>query len=383
MRIAIFSNTYLPRLSGPSISISQTVAWLRRHGHTAQLIVPEYSSVFSSRPREAGVTRVSAFRLFSFGSFAIPLPVGSMVVRRVLDRLRPDVVHIHQPFLLGTVGMQEACRRNLPLVYTFHTMYHVYAGYLGFAKFWMQEQMKRQSIRVCQAADRVIVPTRAIQGVLEGGGVKTPIKIIPTGIQLHRYLSHPSAQALCAVRQSLRIGQKQPMLLYVGRMGKEKNVRLVCEAIVRIRRIRPEVVTVFIGSGTEERRLRVFFEKHGCQDVVRWMGIQSQSALPSYYHAADLFVFPSTSDTQAIVLYEALAAGLPIVAVDSMAAREAIEAEKNGLITGLTSRAFSDGIMEGLRRKSRLHARLDPRAYAADVIAERHLKLYQSFYSGG
>ena len=200
MRIAIFSNTYLPRLSGPSISISQTVAWLRRHGHTAQLIVPEYRSVFSSRPREAGVTRVSAFRLFSFGSFAIPLPVGSMVVRRVLDRLRPDVVHIHQPFLLGTVGMQEACRRNLPLVYTFHTMYHVYAGYLGFAKFWMQEQMKRQSIRVCQAADRVIVPTRNSRG--SWAGVKTPIKIIPPATTSSLSFASISS-ALCAVRQSL------------------------------------------------------------------------------------------------------------------------------------------------------------------------------------
>ena len=96
MRIAIFE--YLSaEAKRPSISISQTVAWLRRHGHTAQLIVPEYRSVFSSVLAKRGHA-VSAFRLFSFGSFAIPLPVGSMVIRRVLDRLRPDVVHIHQPF---------------------------------------------------------------------------------------------------------------------------------------------------------------------------------------------------------------------------------------------------------------------------------------------
>jgi glycosyltransferase involved in cell wall biosynthesis len=381
MNMAVFSNTYLPRLSGPSISISQTTKWLRQQEYAVRVIAPEYRSLFSPRPPEKGVTRVSAIRLFSFGPFAIPLPFGAMTIRRVLDRFQPDLIHIHQPFLLGTIGIMEARRRHLPLVYTFHTLYQIYGGYLGFIKPWMQEKLKQRTVDACQAADRVIAPTQAIQHYLLDEGVTTPIEIIPTGIQLQRYVHRPSPSVLRALRTSLQIGPTQPLLLLVGRIGREKNVQLLCEAIVRLHRVRPDIVTLFIGEGTEEKKLQAFLKKRQCLAATRWIGVQPQSQLPAYYHVANLFVFPSLLDTQPIVLYEALAAGLPIVAVDSMAAREAIEPGKNGLLSVATPRAFSKAILNGLQWKSYLHAQLDPHTYEANVIARRHLDLYASLVS--
>jgi glycosyltransferase involved in cell wall biosynthesis len=375
LRVAVFSNSYQPRLVGPSIAIDNlrtttrdTAEWL--------VIAPEYRSMFARRPADPGIVRVPSYRQWGVDSWALPIePAARIAVRRALDAFRPDVIHVHQPFALGVCGLTEARRRDVPVVYTFHTHYDHYAHYAtrvasGVAGAWVQRRLPA----FIDSVDHVVVPTSAIARELRAQGVATPLSTIPTGVATAHFRADAAARA--RVRAALGVTDGQMLLLHVGRVVKEKRVDFLLRALAQLRTHGDDCVLAIVGSGTQAAALRRLAKAMALEASVRWVGLVQHAALPDYYAAADLFAFASISDTQAIVLYEALAAGLPIVAVASQAAHAAVRQARHGIVAADDPEAFAAAVRRARASLGAFQPALDERVELGATV-NRYLQLYR------
>ncbi len=372
MRVLVASNTFYPRLVGPAVSIGHLVTRFNTGSDRLHVIAPRYQRQDASG-LDAHVTRTSSMRFRGLENWALPLPVAAArAVRRVLDEFRPHVVHIHQPFVLGMTALRAARARGIPVLYTFHTFYEHYVHYVPpQAARWIANWLVARQLHVCRSVDHIVVPNSSISARLASKGVTTPATVIPTGIEQGRFSSPVESNEL---RERLGIGPQLKMLLYVGRITREKRVDFLIDVVKHLPR--EEFVLVVVGDGGQAGALRNRADRLGLRHSIRWLGAMPQHELPAYYANADLFLFSSVSDTQAIVLYEALAARLPIVAVDSIAARAAITSVANGMIVDDNAETFAAAVMRRAMEK-RKDARL-ARSHDLEVTLAAHGHLYRT-----
>ena len=373
MRIGLFTNNYRPLVNGLAISVETFARAFRRAGHDVVVVAPRYPGVPDS---EEGVIRVPGVRAPTHHAYVLPLAFWPGIARAVAA-LQLDVFHAQHPLLLGRAAAKWARGALKPLVFTYHTHYDRYAHYVPGPSRLVARLAIRQATAYANRADLVVVPGPALIRVLRARGVQTRIAIAPTGVPPPTSPAEPHRRAC---RQALGL-EGNPLCLSAGRLAKEKNQALLLSAFVRIIQGLPNARLVLVGEGDDRSRLERLARTLGIMSHVRFVGAVPHEAVGEYYRAADLFLFSSTSETQGIVVLEALATGLPVVAVLSDAAADLLGDGRGGILTFEEPEQFAKsviGLWESVERRQVMaeEGRQIAAQFAPDACAARLLDLY-------
>jgi glycosyltransferase involved in cell wall biosynthesis len=359
VRIALFTNNYLPFCGGVTISVETLRQGLEASGHEAWVFGPRLAGAVDVAAR---VVRYPSLPVTTYPEFALAVPY-SRSIDRLVAALEFDVIHAHHPFLLGPAARRLARRHRRPLVFTYHTRYEKYAHYVPLPLGLVQAAALRLSAAFAARADAVLAPSAVIRDELHARGVRTPIAVVPTGIDLDRF--RPGDRA--AARRRLGLGDGEPVVLYVGRLDREKSVDRVLLAFERVASILPAAQLVLVGQGTETERLRRMAEALPVAARIRFLGLRPHDSLAECYQAADVFLFASETETQGLVLAEAAACGLPAVAVDAPGCDEVVRDGDTGILTKGDPAALAEAVIGLLLDPERRRAM----ARRAREVAER------------
>ena len=316
MRIAYVTETYPPEINGVSLTVERTVRHLRQRGHAIDLI----------RPRQAGEPALDGPD--ELRTLGCPIPmypdlrlglVSSGTLRARFERSLPELVHIATEGPLGWAALRAAQALALPVTSDFRTNFHQYSRYYGFG--WLSPVVQDYLRRFHNQSQTTFVPTRALAHELSEAGFER-LEVVGRGVDTQQFSPGKRSEAL---RAQWGAGDG-PVLLYVGRLAAEKNVTLALCAFDAVRLREPHARMVVVGDGPLRRRLEAEFPE------ATFVGTQRGEALAAHYASADLFVFPSLSETFGNVTLEALASGLPVVAFDTAAAAEHVDDCANGLL---------------------------------------------------
>jgi endonuclease/exonuclease/phosphatase family metal-dependent hydrolase/glycosyltransferase involved in cell wall biosynthesis len=348
----------------------------RARGHRVIVVAPE----FENRPAtEPDVIRVPAVQNFNGSDFSVRLPIPGLVAAQ-LATFHPDIIHAHHPFLLGENALRLAAADNVPLVFTHHTMYEQYTHYVPGDSPALRRFILQLTTDFANLCDRVFAPSESVAAIIRDRGVISPIEIVPTGVDAAEFAAGDGG----AVRRELGIPAGAFVIGHVGRLAPEKNLSVLADAVARFIGRRPDGHFLVVGAGPAEEEMRRLFDRHRIRDRLHMPGSRSGQALIDAYHAMDVFAFASQSETQGLVLVEAMAAGVPVVAVDASGVREVVTDRRNGRLLAMQSRrAFVEALnwvaaaSPSARDQLRARARNTAEQFSTARCTERALKAYE------
>ncbi|HMO83579.1 MAG TPA: glycosyltransferase [Lacipirellulaceae bacterium] len=347
MRIAMFTNTYLPHVGGVARSVSTFEEELRTRGHEVRIVAPEFPD---SDETTSDVLRTPAIQHFNGSDFSVRLPLPGLIADW-LDGFEPEVVHSHHPFLLGDAALRYAWERRLPLAFTHHTVYEQYTRYVPLDSEALRRVAIQMAVEYCELCTHVVAPSESIETLLRDRGVSTPISVIPTGIDLEFYSSGDDQ----GFRDQYGIPADAIVLGHVGRLAGEKNLEFLGRAVSAYLADHPESVFLVVGGGEQAEAFRNTLLAKAQPGQALFVGKKTGRALADAYAAMDLFVFSSQSETQGMVLAEAMASGAPVVALDGPGVRDVVTRENGRLLPGdATEQQFSAAIEQLTQRPGQL-----------------------------
>lgn len=306
MRAGFFTEVYHPVVNGVVASIDALAGALRENAHDISIFAPAAPGYDRDDPP---VFRIPSLPLPIASPYRLTLPHVPRELREtVLSRLQ--IVHAHSPFVTGWMAARTARRLRVPLVYTYHTRLEEYAHYVPFDPHATRRAAEALTRTYANTADAVVVPTDAMRDRLLELGVEVPIEVVASGIDLDHFRAGKRDAKLRA-----RFGARDSdrLLVTVSRLAKEKNIDLLLHALARSA---PDLRLVIAGEGPYADDLRALALELGIGDRVVFAGAVSRDALPDLYAGAEAFVFGSVTETQGLVIAEALAAGARIIAAD-------------------------------------------------------------------
>ncbi len=320
MRILMLSDVYFPRVNGVSTSIQTLRQALTADGHASLLVAPAYPATVA----EDGIVRVPGWQIPRDPEDRLMHPRALAAALDALDPADFDLVHIHTPFLAHRAGVRWARRHGLPCVETYHTLFEEYFHhYLPFLpKAWLAAAARMISRKECDGVSAVIAPSSAMKHALVAYGVSSPIHVIPTGIK-HADFANCDGPAF---RARHGISPERPVIAYVGRVAFEKNLDFLLRVTEQLRPDLPDLQFVIAGEGPARVSLERAVARRGLSDNVRFVGyLERRTELPACYCAADVFVFASKTETQGLVLLEAMALGVPVVGLAEMGTKDVLQ----------------------------------------------------------
>jgi 1,2-diacylglycerol 3-alpha-glucosyltransferase len=356
VRVGLFTNNYLPFCGGVTVSVETLRRGLEARGHEAWVLAPRFPGAPDGGPR---ILRYPSIPAPTYPEFSLAVPYSRRLARqaRALDF---DVFHAHHPFLLGPAARRLARRQARPLVFTYHTRYDKYAHYVPLRRSVVEAAARLLSARFAARADAILAPSAVLRDELRERGVRAPIAVVPTGVDLARF----SPGDRTTSRRASGIEHGALVVLYVGRLDREKSVDRVLAAFARIAGTLPQARLVLVGHGTQAEALRRMAGGLHAATRVTFAGVCAHEKLPEHYRAADLFLFASETETQGLVLAEAAACGLPAVAVDAPGCAEVVHDGDTGVLTKGDPSALAEAAIALL---------VDPARRAAMALRARQL----------
>jgi len=379
VRILFISDVYFPRVNGVSTSIRTFRDDLYSQGIEARLIAPRYATAAATLA-ERDVLRVAAA--------AVPKDPEDRRMRwgaltRTLDALPAedfDLVHIHTPFVAHYAGVRWARRAGVPCVATYHTFFEEYLHHYvpalprALGRFAARHFTRSQ----CAAVQALIAPSEPMRTVLLDYGVTTPIHVLPTGLAADRFRPGNGV----AFRAQARIAPQRPLLTYIGRVAHEKNIGFLVQVFARVLAEVPEALLVIAGEGPARESLRAQVTSLGLSAQVHFAGyLERDTELLDCYAAADVFVFASRTETQGLVLLEAMAQGAPVVSTAELGTRSILVPGSGALVVPEDAGEFAAAVVRVLR-DGRLraelsdHGRAYARSWSSAAMARRLAELY-------
>jgi len=370
MKIGIFTNVYKPVINGVVNSISSFKKGLEDLGHKVYIFAPKHPNY---KDDEKGIFRIESISLSSKEKYRLSLPIFRKSLK-IIKQL--DIIHTQHPFIMGNYGSFLADIYNKPLIFTHHTQYEKYTHYIPFEQEITKKFTRWIVNDYANKCNRVIAPSESIKKMLLSHGIKSRIVAIPTGIDLDVY-GNPKGEL---IRKKYNIRPEQKLLVYAGRIAKEKNLEFLLKAFRVILNKKPNTYLMLVGKRTNKRYLVDIIKKLNLQTSVFLVG--HSNAVQNYYGAADLFVFSSVTETQGLVLVEAMAAGTPVVAVDAPGIRDVVNG-KNGFMVKHSIRDFSEKVIKvldnnKLREKMSKNARKTASDYSISKMSRKMLQVYKS-----
>jgi 1,2-diacylglycerol 3-alpha-glucosyltransferase len=396
MKIAIFTNNYLPNPYGVSGSVESFRKEFEKSGHEVFIFAPEWKDYID---KNSNVYRYPALETNVKIKFPLAVPY-SHKISEILDNLDLDIIHSQHPNLLGSAAMRLAKKKNIPLVFTWHTLYDQYAHFVPFVPqkiaAWWTIRNARNYANKC---DMVITPTQSVIEIIRGWGVTNKkIIAIPTGVEEDQF-SDPDRES---IRKEYDIKYDEILLVLVSRLTAEKNVEFLVGALSEVLRknnnVHPvqsreasaaspqfnRVKFMICGDGDQKDKLAEIVSKKGISDRVFFVGIVSDEIKKNYYAAGDIFVYSSKSETQGMILTEAMYSGLPVVAVRATGVRDIVEDGKTGLLVSENKKEFQDAVQkmvddENMRRQFSQEAKKVAREkYTSGICAKKMIKVYEN-----
>jgi glycosyltransferase involved in cell wall biosynthesis len=380
VRVLFISDVYFPRVNGVSTSIRTFRQDLVDQGVDTRLVAPRYDAPPDAAPEEPGVLRVPAAR--------VPRDPEDRrmhwrALTRALDALPGsefDLVHIHTPFVAHYAGVRFARRANLACLATYHTFFEEYLHhYLPVLPRRLAKLLARSFTRSqCAAVQALIAPSEPMREVLTGYGVTTPIHVLPTGLAADRFRAGDGR----AFRAHAGIDAQRPLVTYIGRVAHEKNIGFLVQVFRQVLERVPEALLVIAGEGPAREPLRQQVAHLGLEAQVHFAGyLERDSALLDCYAAADVFVFASRTETQGLVLLEAMAQGAPVVSTAELGTRSILVPGCGALIVPEQQEAFAAAVVRvlteaGLREELATRGRAYARNWSSAAMARRLAELY-------
>lgn len=375
MNILMMTNTFTPHIGGVARSVETFSAAYRRQGHRVLVVAPEFEGMDED---EIDVVRIPAIQHFNGSDFSVVLPLYGLLASAVED-FRPDIIHSHHPFLLGGTALRLARRYDLPLIFTHHTMYEQYTHYVPGDSQAMKQFVIQLATSYANLCDLVFAPSQSVAEVLRGRGVLTPIEVVPTGVDVQA-LARGSGPGF---REAKAIPADALVIGHLGRLAPEKNLEFLATAVAAYLLTDSRAHFLLIGSGPAEKIIQQIFAGKNLTPRLHHVTLLEKPQLASGYQAMDIFVFASRSETQGMVLTEAMAAGVPVVALDAPGVREVVVDGVNGTLLRDES---LDAFVAALHAMARLSAeqivllqegaRRTARDFSQDATATKALALY-------
>ena len=358
LHVLMISDVYFPRINGVSTSIQTFRADLADQGIRVTVVAPEYPGTHSETD--------SATHLLRLPSRAVPLDPEDRLMQwsslanldQRLAGINFDVVHVQTPFAAHYAGLRLARARGIPCVATYHTHFEEYLfHYIRFLpKRLMRFAARWLARHQCNALDAVVVPSQPMAATLCAYGITTPQYVIPTGLPESQFLRGDGRK----FRQAWGIAPQRKVALFVGRAAFEKNIGFLLEMTALARRQQPELMLVIAGEGPALPALRRQAAALQLDDHVRFVGyLPRDGGLRDCYAAADVFTFASRTETQGLVLLEAMAIGLPVLAIPALGAAEIILPRRGAVAAADTPEAFAEQLVTLLQRPAKLAAMAD------------------------
>ena len=379
MKILFISDVYFPRINGVSTSIETFRHELRAHGHTVHLIAPDYLTPSSD---ETGILRAPARR--------VPLDpedrfMSFKWVMQHLDKFRSeqyDIIHIQTPFVAHYLGTKLSRLLNIPCIETYHTFFEEYLyHYVPLVpKKLMRMVAKRFSLHQGNSLHGMVVPSHPMLHVLKNYGISTHAEVIPTGIEPDSFVLGDRA----TFRKNYNIPQNRPVLLFVGRVAHEKNIGFLLKVVDQARKIIPDVLFVIAGEGPARESLMQDVKELGLSDNVMFIGyLDRHTELNNCYRSADIFIFASRTETQGLVLLEAMAQGVPVVSTAELGTRDVLMEGMGVWIAKEELADFSEKVVKmlsnaDLRKELGEAGRDYAHGWSASRQAKRMLDFYQA-----
>ena len=379
MDILMISDVYFPRVNGVSTSIATFRRSLAALGHSSLLIAPVYAA---AADEDAGIVRIPSRYLFLDPEDRVLKAGEILALEKQLVNRRFDLLHIQTPFVAHHAGVKLARRLGIPVVETYHTYFEEYLyHYIPFLpKLLLKSLARMLTRRQCNHMDAVVVPSRAMHEVLQGYGVRAPISVIPTGIEPGD-LPAGSRERFCSTHG---IDPTRPILVHIGRVAHEKNIAFLLDVLHVVRSIVPDVLLVIAGEGPALVSLRRKVLKLGLVRNIRFLGyLRRGQALSDCYCAGDIFIFASATETQGLVLLEAMTLGVPVVSTAVMGTRDIQAAGKGALVAGESEADFADKVVRllgdsAMRERLGREAREYVAGWSSEVMTSRLLEFYRN-----
>lgn len=386
MRILMISDVYFPRINGVSTSIQTFRKELETLGHEVQLITPSYPQAYQ---HDNNIYRIPS-RELPFD------PEDRLMKRQYIAELMPllpdqqfDILHIQTPFVAHYAGLKLAKHLNIPAVETYHTHFEEYFyHYLPYVpKPLLKFAARRINCRQCNAVDALVVPSTAMFRVLHNYGVKKPISIIPTG--LDEALFKPGDGT--AFRTKHNIPNDRPVIVHIGRAAHEKNIDFLLQMLADVRKTIPDILFVIAGEGPALSHLQSLSQTLNIHKNVLFVGyLDRESELLDCYRAGNAFVFASRTETQGLVLLEAMAQSTPVVSTARLGTIDILKANQGAVVAEENIEDFSDKLI-GLLQKPEQQSQLSDealayaRSWSSQQMALKKVEFYQriidSFHS--
>ena len=379
MRILMLSDVYFPRVNGVSTSIKTFRDDLRAMGHHCVLVAPEYPHP-AEEPDDADIVRIPSWRVPFDPEDRLLVWPRLMAWASKLSVGDFDVIHVQTPFTAHYAGVRLARKIGAPVVETYHTYFEHYLHHYvpalptGLTKSFA----RRLTVSQCHAAAHVISPSPQMADALRQYGVSSPITILPTGLPPGAFIDGDRAR----FRLLHDIPADRPVALFVGRIAHEKNIDFLLRMVIELRRHSPNVLLLVAGEGPAERHICGLIEALGLTENVRMLGNMDRGqTLRDCYSAADIFVFASRTETQGLVLLEAMAQGLPVVSTAVMGTADVLTGMQGATIAPENEVEFARlaaHVLGSADRRAKLSslARADARTWSSRSFAERLTSLY-------
>ncbi|MEI7891049.1 MAG: glycosyltransferase [bacterium] len=384
MNIAIFTNNYLPNPYGVAASIESFRKEFEKRGHTVYIFAPRDNGYFSG---DEGISpgRIFFYPAINFKFKGINFPLVfpySYRISRILEKMEIDVVHSQHPNLLGWVAAHWAKKKNVPLVFTWHTLYDQYAHFAPafvprkFALWWTL----KNAVSFANKASQVVVPTFSAKKIIEKWGVKNKnIVTIPTGI-LKQDFSKIDRQL---ARGEHAINEDRIVLGLICRITKEKNVLFLAKIVALLLQKNENLVFVLAGDGDEIATVKRIFAQENIGDRFKYLGVVGGKEKNDFFAMSDIFVYASKSETQGMVLIEAMQAGLPIVAINATGTCDVVEDGNTGFLVDENEEVFMAAVLKLIENKNlrqefgEKSKMVFAKKYTSSACAYKMLEMYQ------
>lgn len=378
MRIAIFSESYEPVVNGVSVSIATLRDNLRKRGHKVFAFAPAYRGHKDTDP---DVFRFRSWHTPAARDYPLAIPYSPRIKSRFRE-LQPDIVHTHTPFMLGILGLRWGRWLGLPVVSTNHTLYAEYSHYVPLLpREFVRGIVVWHLRRYYNACDAVAVPSQPVADLLRSYGITKPIEAIQTGVD-----GLASSGADEDIRAKYGIPSDARLIVYAGRLAKEKNLGLLFAAFADLAPKFPDAVLLLAGGGPAADECRQEVARLGLNGRVIFTGLIPRTEVQTVCRAGQVFAFPSTTDTQAVVVCEALCSGLPCVAVREGGTPEMVRDGVDGFLTANSREEFGARIAQllsddELRRRMSVEAAASASRFSEARMAERFERFYARIIS--
>lgn len=396
MNIAMFTDAYFPRINGVAISVKSFASELTKLGHKVCIVCLEYSTEQqkSALFDEENEDSKSPFLIVRIPSTGIIWSKEDRMVRidkwhylkDAMKVFKPDVIHINSEWTIGYLGALYSKKAKLPIVFTFHTLWEDYlANYINFLPQSSTKKIGRDIVKFyLKRASLIIAPTKRIAKVVHEYGIDRDSELLPTGIpsNLLDFDKAQNKRIKNALHKKYPSISGKKILLYVGRVVKEKNLSFLYDVLEKVKHTNPHTALLFVGGGPYLDELKELAEKRGLKDSVAFTGYAAREDLIYFYKMSSLFVFPSLTETQGLVTIEAMTVGIPVVAIGEMGTVDVMRGDNGGFMVKNDVDEFTSKVQLLLNDKKLYEAKAEEaktwsRQWSIEALTPTLVKYYE------